>query len=139
VLEAIQDKGRPLLQIPADTAVERHKAGRFFLLENPPGSDAWNQKELDRVFVLDGVVSGIIHMCEFGAVDRKGKPIKKAMRIVTNSADLRAALMERRCGAGFFPHLAEDHERAEGGSTKGSQEYTEEWADVVLTWLRGEA
>ena len=139
VLEAIQDKDRPLLQITADTAVEQHKAGRFFLLENPPGSDAWNQKELDKVFALDGVISGIIHMCEFGAVGRRGKPIKKAMRIVTNSSALLEALTEHRCGAGFFPHAADEHETVEGGNTKDSQEYTEAWADVVLTWLSGEA
>jgi len=131
LLRALQDSERPLVKLAVWTMLEQLKGGRMFLFENPPHSSLWNEDDLDPVVEHPDVHGEIVHMCMHGAVGkREGKPIKKAMKFMSNSLELLDAIAAR------CEHEPGDHEKVEGVNTKASQEYTDSFCHCVLEYLQ---
>lgn len=112
-LRAIQNSDRPLLRLVRDTARMQAQSGRYFVVENPPTSQAWREIEIMDSFDLPNMHTGIGDMCAFVRASDDGVPIKKAMRFATIDETLLSSITQRCPGPGDHP----THQRVEGRHT----------------------
>ena len=59
LLESLRDAERPLLKLVAWTARKQAEGGRYFLIEQPPTSDAWKEPIIQAIDKIPRTVSGI--------------------------------------------------------------------------------
>ena len=94
----LQLRAQVLVKFAVRLAELQHRAGRFFLVENPAGSMAWRRVaalgKLEEK--LDGV-SVIFDQCELGLTDVNGVPHRKRTRVVTNCREIAEGLSVFRC------------------------------------------
>ena len=126
-LEQLRKKDYILLDLMIWTMHEQMAGGRYFLFESPPGSAIYNSRRLvEEIYSHPEVQSVIGHMCQYGAVGkRRGLPIRKAMRWLSNSSKLLLAVGARCPGD-------HEHEKVEGQNTESSQIYTPRLAHSIL-------
>ena len=66
----------------------QYRAGRYFVLEHPAGSQIWLIKEIADLLRMNGVGFTAVDMCQYGlfSTDRYGTdPAMKPTTLVTNS------------------------------------------------------
>ena len=104
--------------------------GRHFLVENPAGSQAWQDvPEMKELCEDKDVYSVVVDMCQFGLRGPGGGLHKKATRLLTSSKELYEELNAvPRCSGN---HL---HEHVMGGSrvTELAGHYTQEFSEAVI-------
>jgi hypothetical protein len=75
-------------------------AGRYFLFEHPAGASSWQEDRFQSLLDEPKVGRVVAHQCQFGHEvehgKHKGRPIRKATGLLTNSPELLKAL-NRRC------------------------------------------
>ncbi|CAE8672696.1 unnamed protein product, partial [Polarella glacialis] len=104
--------------------------GRFFLLENPPGSDLWNEQPVREILAISDVGTGIGELGEYGATNSVGEPIRKKVRWASNNQDILDAVTHRdRANLRSYVKI-------EGKETKLSQQYPVALTDGILGALQ---
>ena len=132
LLERLREPERHLLGLMVETMREQHHAGRYFLFENPAGSDIFLEKVMEEVYDLppipetDSEIGSVIgHGCMYGA-NYKGKLTRKGFRWVANHRRLLQAV-GRRCD-GSHEHAILEGKRM----TEPSGIYTEALSRAIL-------
>ena len=72
------------------------EAGRYFLHEHPASAMSWAEEEVRRIARMQGVQVVVGDQCQYDDSDKRGNPIKKPTRFMTNSVHIGRAL-SRRC------------------------------------------
>ncbi len=80
----------------------QHRAGRFFIFEQPQSSRAWRLTEVVNMTYRDGVTKTTFHQCMYGLVssDHHGEaPAYKPTSVLTNHPSL-AEVLQEKCDGG---------------------------------------
>ena len=129
--QQLQEQQQPLLDLAIETAWIQHRAGRFFLLENPLRSELWNKPQVEQLRQLPGVWEVTLDLGAFGATNNNGDPIQKPIKLVGNMPGLDAVLHHR---------LSQDDKAlcvpVEGQHTRNSQIYPEPLCRAILKELK---
>ncbi len=64
----------------------QHEAGRFFLHEHPWQASSWELSCVRAIMALNGVRRIMANQCQLGAMDEKGRPLRKPTGFMSNSA-----------------------------------------------------
>ena len=99
--------------------------GRYFVVENPLGSDIWTQSPLAPVMDLGRLVTA--DQCEYGA-EISGEPVRKSTQFFTNLPDFRA---DSRC-AGNHSHRQFTGKVGSADRTAIAAVYPEELCTSIL-------
>ena len=127
-LEVLRDQHRLALREMAKTIVELYHEGCHFLLENPWGTEFWEQDELRPVLELPGVQLRKGSMCNFGLRGGHGQLLRKDTGW---ASDLEEILTEIAipCPGNH------EHELCLGSNAKRAQIYTKKLARAVVKGL----
>ena len=109
--------GRRTLLLVVAICVVQHRAGRYFLVENPAGSLAWIWEGLlSELMRICGAKFVIGHQCRYGLVDScSKKTIQKATGWLSNSEPILNSLGKKcQCAWG-------SHQRIEGSNQHGKR------------------
>ena len=71
-------------------------SGRYFLHEHPAQASSWEEKVVRKVSGMGEVRVVVGDQCQYNAQDRRGAPIKKPTKFMTNSPAI-AEQLEKRC------------------------------------------
>ncbi|CAK9010797.1 unnamed protein product [Durusdinium trenchii] len=129
-LRHLQDDEKVLVEFAVAVALRQHRAGRYFLLENPQGSQLWNLEEVTDLLGLRGVWTTDLDCGAYGA-EVDGQPIAKPMRWAGNQPGLHEQLNRR-----LTPLQKMYCTPIQGKLTRRSQEYPDELCHAVLQELR---
>ena len=133
VLEQRREKDRQLLRPIVASLVRQARAGRFFVFENPRGSQIFDDRVFQPIWKLDGAVTGVADMCAHGKTATDGvTPLNKHMKFVANSAELLDAILVECPGKAAHPV----HAKVQGGETRSSASYPAGFADALLSAVR---
>ncbi|CAL1128158.1 unnamed protein product [Cladocopium goreaui] len=84
--------GRELMKFALEIAELQIREGRHVILENPRGSEAWNEPEMLRFLEENELYAAIFDQCRFGLKSLSGWLHKKPTRVVSSSSDVAAEL-----------------------------------------------
>ncbi|CAK9114796.1 Protease Do-like 9 [Durusdinium trenchii] len=129
-LRHLQDDEKVLVEFAVAVALRQHRAGRYFLLENPQRSQLWNLEEVTDLLGLRGVWTTDLDCGAYGA-EVDGQPIAKPMRWAGNQPGLHEQLNRR-----LTPLQKMYCTPIQGKLTRRSQEYPDELCHAVLQELR---
>ena len=123
-------KEKKLVKYTVKKARDQVAEGRHFLVENPAGSQAWQDvPEMKELCEDEDVYSVVVDMCQFGLRGPGGGLHKKATRLLTSSEELYKELSAvPRCSGNHW------HEHVMGGSrvTELAGHYTQEFSEAVI-------
>ena len=91
--------------------------GRFFLLENPHGSELWNQEPILRLQQKHSLFYDHGHMCAYELLGKDGYPLKKATGWLSNHPVLLKSVTKKCAGN-------HEHEECIGVNAKLAAVYT---------------
>ncbi|CAE8632217.1 unnamed protein product, partial [Polarella glacialis] len=129
-LEALKSTEDVMYWTAIHTIHKQLAGGRFFLLENPPGSDLWNEQPVQEILALSDIGTGIGELGEYGATNSVGEPIRKKVRWASNNQDILDAVTHRdRANLRSYVKI-------EGKETKLSQQYPVALTDGILGALQ---
>ena len=98
-LEGLREEERKLLNFVKVVCKLQMKQGRHFLLENPLGSQAWQEEHIQAILQMPGVHSVRADMCAYGKrAEENGELVKKPTRFVSDSPLILRGLARRCCG-----------------------------------------
>ena len=107
---------RPLLHFAEQVCRRQRRKGYYYVVENPSGSAAWQEKPMRDLAVYSDEV--IVHMCTQGLCDPwSGEPLRKSTRLMTNSREVVQTF--RRCRCKLVCQMEESwqpHKRIEGNT-----------------------
>ena len=104
-LEQRQDTMRPMVKTLASSALKQSRGHRYFLFEQPVGSNLDQQPEFAPILSIPGVMSGVCHGCACGVVHPVShKPLRKRWRFYTNHPILLNAVTKFQCCHGPGEH-----------------------------------
>ena len=129
--QELQDEQEPLLDLATDLALEQHRQGRFFILENPQRAEVWNKPQIEKLRQLPGVWDIVVDAGAYGATNTSGEPIQKPFRFIGNMPGMDETLQRR-----LSPHEKALCIPVEGRHTRASQEYPEELCRTILKLLK---
>ena len=97
-----------MLRLAVELCNIQNAAGRLVVFDNPRTAASWEDESLRELMSLKKVIVTTLDMCRYGmeATDKEGTaPVRKTMRIATNSAELADALSARCEGGHRHVHL----------------------------------
>ena len=109
--------GRELMKFALEIAELQIREGRHVILENPRGSEAWNEPEMLRFLEENELYAAIFDQCRFGLKSLSGWLHKKPTRVVSSSSDVAAELDGVTCMRNHLhaPVLGGSHVTARAG------------------------
>lgn len=123
----------PLVLFACEIALGQQRHGRFFLIENPPGSRLWSLEPMLPMLQILGLPdtwSAILDTGAWGA-EIDGQMIAKPMRFVGNLPELDEIIGKR-----LTPEQRQWCQKVEGTMTRKSQEYPDALVHAILQHLR---
>ncbi|CAL1132431.1 unnamed protein product, partial [Cladocopium goreaui] len=109
--------GRELMKFALEIAELQIGEGRHVILENPRGSEAWNEPEMLSFLEENELYAAIFDQCRFGLKSLSGWLHKKPTRVVSSSSDVAAELDGVTCMRNHLhaPVLGGSHVTARAG------------------------
>ena len=95
-VEKARHEDQPLLDLVVQVARHQENHGKYYVIENPTSSRAWNQSPLKELRKESSQV--VFHMCTMGLTDPyTGERLRKTTRLVTNSSAVTKRLQDKTC------------------------------------------
>ena len=126
-LRRLRQKEKVIVDFTAKVFEMQNALGGLAIIENPRSSDLWRHPDIERLTNFPAARYADLDMCQYSLTSSMdGRPLKKAMSLLTNN-EVFANAMGRKCH-----DAGHDHRPIQGKDTSFSSAYPTAFANAVV-------